>query len=70
MSGKGDTPRPYSVSADVFSENYCRTFGHKPRNGRCINCGAKAEASPNKIEAANGYGQSDPQGSGQAEGIG
>lgn len=45
MSGKGDTPRPYSVKADVFSENYCRTFGHKHRNGRCINCGAKAEAS-------------------------
>ena len=45
MSGKGDTPRPYSVSSDVFSENYCRAFGHKVRNDRCINCGAKPEGS-------------------------
>lgn len=26
MSGKGSTPRPLSVDADTFAENYARTF--------------------------------------------
>lgn len=60
MSGKGDTARPFSVNADVFSENYCRTFGHKALNGRCINCGAKAEAS-SKTEADGHGGQGKAQ---------
>lgn len=45
MSGKGSTPRPFAVKSDVFSENYCRTFGHRLRAERCINCGAKPEGS-------------------------
>ncbi len=45
--GKGSSPRPYSVKADVFSENYCMTFGHKYKAERCMNCGgAKPEGSP------------------------
>jgi len=58
MSGKGSAPRPYSVKDDVFSENYCNTFGHKYKGGRCINCGqadgvrevqaAQGEASPSR----------------------
>ena len=50
MSGKGSAPRPYSVSADVFSENYCRVFGHHPKDDRCRNCGAKLESSPKDVE--------------------
>lgn len=60
MSGKGDTPRPYSVSADVFSENYCRTFGHRVKGGRCINCGAKPEGQPSQSEnKCDGEGDQD-----------
>ena len=40
---KGSAPRPYSVAADVFSENYCMTFGHKYKAGRCVNCGQSKE---------------------------
>jgi len=52
--GKGSTPRPFGVKDDVFSENYCRTFGHRWRGDYCANCGAKAEAS-SKVET-DGYG--------------
>lgn len=34
MSGKGDTPRPYSVKADEFASNWDRIFGAKPSDGR------------------------------------
>lgn len=50
MSGKGSAPRPFSVKDDVFAERYCCTFGHKERAGRCINCGAKLESSPEAVE--------------------
>jgi hypothetical protein len=43
---KGSAARPFSVSDDVFTEAYCRTFGHKVREDRCMNCGAKPEGSP------------------------
>lgn len=67
---KGSTPRPFSVKDDVFSEAYCRTFGHKLRGERCMNCGAKPEGSPTKVEVGNGHGcEPDPQGQGQAEGL-
>jgi hypothetical protein len=46
MSGKGDTPRPFAVKAEVYANNYCLTFGHKLKDGRCKNCGeAKPEGS-------------------------
>lgn len=52
---KGSAPRPFSVKDDVFSERYCATFGCKPKNGRCINCGqAKPDGSLNSLEADNG----------------
>lgn len=47
--GKGSTPRPFSVKDDVFAENYCMTFGHRERAGRCVNCGAKPESSPKDV---------------------
>lgn len=47
MSGKGDTPRPFAVKAEVYANNYCLTFGHKLRDGRCRNCG-EMEAVPGK----------------------
>jgi len=31
MSGKGDTPRPMQVEAEVFSRNFDRIFGEKKR---------------------------------------
>lgn len=52
MAGKGSAPRPYSVKDDVFTESYCRTFGCKPKDGRCKNCGAKSVDSPK--EATDG----------------
>ena len=58
MSGKGSAPRPYSVKDDVFAERYCCTFGHKERAGRCINCGAKLESSPNIVGNENGEPES------------
>ena len=59
MSGKGSAPRPFSVKDDVFSENYCNTFGHKYKADRCMNCGAKLESSPNIVEAYNGNREPD-----------
>lgn len=48
--GKGSTPRPFGVKDDVFSENFCRTFGHRWRGEICVNCGAKPEGSPEATE--------------------
>ena len=56
MSGKGSAPRPYSVKDDVFSENYCNTFGHKYRAHRCINCGYELIST----ETKDGTGRSAP----------
>ena len=58
MSGKGSAPRPYSVKDDVFSENYCNTFGHKFRAQKCINCGKAddvraVQEATGKIETAD-----------------
>lgn len=47
---KGSAPRPFSVKDDVFSESYCRVFGHKLKDDRCKNCGAKPEGSPRDVE--------------------
>lgn len=43
MSGKGSTPRPFSVDADTYAERYARTFsrsiddpsGYDPREKEC-----------------------------------
>ena len=57
--GKGSAPRPYSVDAETFADNWSRTFGQ-----------AKSTDSLNKVEADNGHGsQPDAQGSRQAEGL-
>lgn len=32
MSGKGSSPRPFSVSQDKFAENWDRIFGKKPES--------------------------------------
>jgi hypothetical protein len=57
MSGKGSTPRPYSVDAQTFADNWTRIFG------------AKQEGSPNKLEVSCCVSrESDEQGEGQAEG--
>lgn len=53
MSGKGSTPRPFSVKDDVFAENYCKAFGHKERAGRCMNCGVTLQATHCKEQAVN-----------------
>jgi hypothetical protein len=58
MSGKGSGRRPQQVDEQTALDNWQRCF---PR--------AKADASPNKLEADNGNGEPDPQGSGQAEGF-
>lgn len=30
MTGKGDTPRPKSITEAEFADNYARTFGRQP----------------------------------------
>jgi hypothetical protein len=34
QSGKGDTPRPYSVDHNTFNSNWERTFGAKKKPGK------------------------------------
>lgn len=46
MSGKGSTPRPFSVDADTYAERYAKTFsrpiddpsGYDPREKECPPC--------------------------------
>ena len=34
MSGKGSTPRPYSVTPDEFADSWSRIFGSKEKEGQ------------------------------------
>lgn len=47
MAGKGDTPRPFAVDEQTYSDNWNRTFGAKP------------SGSPNK--ESKGNGKSEPE---------
>lgn len=47
MSGKGDTPRPYSVDDDTFAANWAAIFGDK------------AKSIPNKVGKDNGESESE-----------
>ena len=38
MSGKGSTPRPFSVSQETFGNNYDAIFGKKKVASTCNNC--------------------------------
>lgn len=37
-SGKGDRPRPSTLTDAEQTANYCRIWGHQVRRGRCRNC--------------------------------
>ena len=36
QNGKGDAPRPFSVSQQEYADNWQRAFGEKPRPKCCI----------------------------------
>lgn len=54
MAGKGDNPRPLTVSVEEFERRFERTFGNAGTNGRPENATAAStgsrneEASPSK----------------------
>jgi hypothetical protein len=48
MSGKGSSPRPFSVSQDTFASNYEAIFGKK--KPKCEHCG-KTDC-PHAIDSA------------------
>lgn len=49
MSGKGDTPRPYSVDQDTFASNWEATFGAKAKTAtEAVNCAPIQEEHTNE----------------------
>lgn len=38
VAGKGDKPRPTTLTHEEWTERYCSIFGHQYRNGACRNC--------------------------------
>jgi len=46
MSGKGSSPRPFSVSQEVFADNFDAIFGKKEPPYRCLFCGAPSWVDP------------------------
>lgn len=71
MSGKGSTPRPFSVSADEYGSRWDQIFRKDAGAKDGPTFEAKPNGSLNIVEADNGSaGQPDKEGSGPAEGLG
>ena len=46
MSGKGSSPRPFSVPRKKFDDNWDRIFGKKTKEKYCSECGIVADSEP------------------------
>ena len=43
MTGKGSAPRPFSVSSEIYAENYRRTFQTNRQFLKCPVCGMRID---------------------------
>jgi len=59
MSGKGSSPRPFSVSRDKFTENWDRIFNKKPESKQSADTELRKQALDELVAEAQRMGMYD-----------